>query len=198
MVDVINLVGLGIATIMMIIIGIYGYHKAQKIKEYDEALDRRVKDIGVLDKANRDLTQHNQNLSNALNTNSKAMDDRKNEVLDMRLKVIDLERNLETEKKKYGNLIHQTKSSQVRVGLISEQIAPFLREWPYDPQQFRFLGSPIDGISFEDEELVVIEIKTGKAKLSPKQRQIKKQIKEGRVKFMEFRIEEDGYRCKTD
>lgn len=178
--------------------GLLAIRYKDKLKQNEKSIEKMKEDIDSLCKTNRDLEQHNQDLNNALNTNSKVLDERAAAVLDMKFKMIDLERGLDDEKKKYANLIYQKKSSEVRVGLIGEQIAPFLDAWPFDTKNFKFLGAPIDGISFENDEVVIVEIKTGKAKLSPKQRQIKKQVKEGKVKFMEFRIEEDGYRCKTD
>ena len=165
------------------------HEKLVKIKEEENILAAKKIEI---------LEQHRQDLKKALDANLKAMDDKKNEVMDMRLKSLDLERNLDEWKKKYTNLLNQKKSSEVRVGLIGEQIAPFLDAWPFETKNFKFMGAPIDGISFEDDGVVLIEIKTGHAKLSPKQRQIRKQVRDGKVRFMEFRIEEDGYRVKSD
>ena len=162
-----------------------------EIKKFEEETLLASKKVEVLE-------QHRQDLKNALDANIKAMDDKKNEVMDMRLKSLDLERSLDEWKKKYTSLLNQKKSSEVRVGLIGEQIAPFLDAWPFETKNFKFMGAPIDGISFEDDGVVLIEIKTGNAKLSPKQRQIRKQVRDGNVRFMEFRIEEDGYRAKSD
>lgn len=197
-----GVIELGVALVITIIaMAVFGWRAVkanQKAKEYKEQLKVRKEDVVSLSRTNRDLEQHNQDLNNALNTNSKVLDERAAAVLDMKFKMMDLERDLNTEKKKFKDLIRQKKSSEVRVGLIGEQIAPFLDAWPFDTKNFKFMGAPIDGISFEPDGVVLIEIKTGKAKLSTKQRQIKKQVKEGKVKFMEFRIEEDGYRCKTE
>lgn len=193
-------IGISIIILMagVVSFGLLAIRYKDKLKQNEKSIEKMKEDIDSLCKTNRDLEQHNQDLNNALNTNSKVLDERAAAVLDMKFKMMDLERGLDDEKKKYANLIYQKKSSEVRVGLIGEQIAPFLDAWPFDTKNFKFLGAPIDGISFENDEVVIVEIKTGKAKLSPKQRQIKKQVKEGKVKFMEFRIEEDGYRCKTD
>lgn len=198
MMEIASLVVLGVTVVTMVVFGLCAIKAKGEAKEYERQLKVRKDDVDSLCKTNRDLERHNQDLNNALNTNSKVLDERAAAVLDMKFVVADLERNLEREKNKYSNLIHHKKSSEVRVGLISEQIAPFLDAWPFDVKNFKFLGAPIDGISFEPDGVVIVEIKTGKAKLSPKQRQIRKQVREGKVKFMEFRIEEDGYRCKTD
>lgn len=95
-------------------------------------------------------------------------------------------------KVEYDKLLGQKKSSEVRVGKIGENMAPFLNGWPYDPNNFRFLGSPIDGIQFNEDELIFIEIKTGRSALSKKQKWIKQLIKDGKVGFATFRINEKG------
>jgi len=93
---------------------------------------------------------------------------------------------------KYTKLFHEKKSSEVRVGKIGENLAPFLEGWPYDPNTFRFLGNPIDGIQFSEDKIRFIEIKTGKAKLSGGQRLIRDLILKGKISFVSFRVGEDG------
>ena len=88
----------------------------------------------------------------------------------------------------YNILLSQKKSSEVRLGQISEQLAPFLSNFPYDPKKVQFLGNTIDYIYFGEDEVVIIEVKSGNARLSKKQRQIKKLILEGEVKWKEIRI----------
>jgi len=89
-------------------------------------------------------------------------------------------------------LIHQKKSSEVRLGKIGENLAPFTEQWPWDPNDFRFLGSPIDGIQFTEDMIYLVEIKTGKSRLSKKQTRCKELVKAGKVTFMSYRIDVDG------
>lgn len=98
----------------------------------------------------------------------------------------------------YATLLHQKKSSEVRLGKIGENVAPFLESWPFDSNNFRFIGSPIDGVSFNDSDITFVEIKTGKSRLSAGQNKIKEMIKEGKVKFMTFRIGEGGINGKIE
>lgn len=95
-----------------------------------------------------------------------------------------------------NRLIHQKRSSEVRLGKTVENVAPFFDEWPYDPGNFRFLGNPIDGVSFNEDEVVFVEIKTGQARLSKSQNKIKSFIKDGKVKFITFRVNENGVKIK--
>lgn len=97
-----------------------------------------------------------------------------------------------TLQKKLDKTIHQKKSSEVRLGRIGEQLSPFLNGWPWDSNHFRFIGSPIDGIQFTENEILFVEIKTGKSRLSKYQAKCKKLVEQGKVRFVEFRVGEDG------
>jgi predicted Holliday junction resolvase-like endonuclease len=76
-----------------------------------------------------------------------------------------------------------------KYGKMSEQFMPFLKDYPYDPQNFRFLGTPIDGIQFEDDKIILIEFKSSNSQLSPRQRQIAELAWNKKVEFEEHRIE---------
>lgn len=93
---------------------------------------------------------------------------------------------------KYDKELHFRKSSEVRLGKIGENLAPFLNGWPWKARQFRFLGNPVDGIQFNDDEIIFVEIKTGKARLSKSQKKAKELVKQGKVSFVTFRISENG------
>jgi predicted Holliday junction resolvase-like endonuclease len=79
-------------------------------------------------------------------------------------------------------------------GRISEQMAPLLPEFPFSPADARFIGNPIDFVVFDgytkakDEkadsiDVVLVEVKKGKGKLSREQSLIKKAVEEGRVSW---------------
>lgn len=86
--------------------------------------------------------------------------------------------------------IHFRKNSlSSRYGKMTEQFMPFLKNYPYLPENFRFIGSPIDGIQFEDDKIIFIEFKAADSNLSPSQRRIAELIWQKRVEFQEIRIE---------
>ena len=91
-------------------------------------------------------------------------------------------------KKDFDTLLSHKKSSEVRLGQISEQLAPFLDLFPYDPKKISFLGNPIDYVYFGEDKVVIIEIKSGNSRLSKKQKLIKSLIKGGKVEWDEIRI----------
>ena len=87
------------------------------------------------------------------------------------------------------------RSRAVISGQISEQIAPWLPNFPVNPSDARFIGKPVDFISFcgADEgfvqEIVFIEVKSGRSALSTVERSVRDTIVEGRVRWVEYRIE---------
>jgi len=81
-------------------------------------------------------------------------------------------------------------SRAVLGGKFTEQLAPYLPEFNYDPTEARFIGSPIDLIIFpglakgEPEEIVIMEIKTSKTgQLTPQERKIRQLIEDGMVRW---------------
>jgi predicted Holliday junction resolvase-like endonuclease len=81
------------------------------------------------------------------------------------------------------------KSSQaVKYGKLTEQFIPFVEGFPYNPSNFRFIGNPIDGIVFDDEEIVFCEFKAGESSLNQNQKRVKQLVKNKRVEWLEFRI----------
>lgn len=98
--------------------------------------------------------------------------------------------------KEFTDLRKQKISADVKMGLKSENLAPFLDEFPYPAECVRGLFNPIDLIAFTDDEVVFIEVKSGAAQLSEKQRRIRDNIKAGRVKFEVVRMNEKGVTVK--
>lgn len=81
------------------------------------------------------------------------------------------------------------RSQSTRYGQTLEQFAPFLADWPWDPKGFRFIGSPIDGIQFTQDEIVFVEIKSASSRLSPVQQQVRQLVEAGRVSWHEVRVD---------
>ncbi|MDX2031812.1 MAG: Holliday junction resolvase-like protein [Blastocatellia bacterium] len=87
------------------------------------------------------------------------------------------------------------RSQSVTLGKITEHLVPHLPNFNYNPKDARFIGSPIDfvvfdGLSDEQEgqirEIVFIEIKTGAATLSRRERLVRDAVRAGRVKWIEW------------
>jgi predicted Holliday junction resolvase-like endonuclease len=87
-----------------------------------------------------------------------------------------------------AELDKQKRSQSIRYGKLTEQFMPFLESYPYDPHDFRFVGTPIDGIQFTDDAIVLVEFKAADSQLSQRQRTIKKMVEEGAVRFEIHRV----------
>jgi predicted Holliday junction resolvase-like endonuclease len=81
------------------------------------------------------------------------------------------------------------RSQSTRYGQTMEQFAPFLQDWPWDPKGFRFIGSPVDGIQFNADGVVFVEVKSATSRLSPVQQQVKQLVQDGQVEWREVRFD---------
>ena len=100
-----------------------------------------------------------------------------------------LQKTLAEEEEARKKILSQKKSSEVRLGNIAEKLAPFLDQFDFDPENCIFLGQPIDYISFDDDLITLIEVKSGKSQLNTKQRHIRDLIKAKQVAWKEIRIQ---------
>jgi predicted Holliday junction resolvase-like endonuclease len=94
-----------------------------------------------------------------------------------------------------------TQSRAVLGGKFTEQMVPYLPDFHYDPTEARFIGSPIDMIVFpglargDPEEIVILEIKTGKnCQLTTQERKIRQLVEEGMVRW-ELIQKQSGGEC---
>lgn len=80
-------------------------------------------------------------------------------------------------------------------GKMAEELSPLMPGFPFNIKDLRFSGQPVDylcynGLSNEDiQEVVFIECKSGGAVLNNRQRQIKRAIESGKVRFEIFQID---------
>lgn len=86
------------------------------------------------------------------------------------------------------------RSHAVIAGRVTEQLLPYFPGFPFNPKDARFLGSPVDLIVFDGldggnlERVCFVEVKTGAADLSPRERQLKAVVQARRVEWMELRV----------
>ena len=79
-----------------------------------------------------------------------------------------------------------------------ERFVPFKPDFPFDPSDCWFLGQPIDFVIFAGlgenkvDEIVFAEVKTGKSRLSRRQRAIREAVEGRRVSWKELRIDVEG------
>lgn len=85
-------------------------------------------------------------------------------------------------------------SRAVLSGQFSEQIAPYMPDFPYKPTEARFIGKPVDFIVFKGmddkkiEEVVFVEVKTGQSQLSKTEKTLKDAIHNKKIDWYEYRV----------
>jgi len=87
-------------------------------------------------------------------------------------------------------------SRAVLGGKFTEQMAPYLPQFNYDPTEARFIGTPIDLMVFPGlaqgkvKEIVIMEIKSGQnCQLTTAQQQIRGLIENGMVRWEQINHE---------
>ncbi len=99
-------------------------------------------------------------------------------------------------KSRYTDAIRQDaiqRSHAVTVGKVHEQLVPYLPDFHFNPKDARFLGTPVDLVVFDglDEgqlrRVVFVEVKTGGAALSARERQVRETIEARQVEWTELR-----------
>ena len=100
----------------------------------------------------------------------------------------------EEQKKQNEVVISQKKSSETRLGQVTEHIVPFLENCKHDPKNMHFMGQPIDYVVFDYDqgEITFLEVKTGNAQESKRQKMIKNIIKSGKVYYESMRVNTKG------
>ncbi len=92
------------------------------------------------------------------------------------------------------------RSRAVLSGQFSEQLAPFLPDFPWKPTEARFIGKPIDFLVFTGmddkaiDEVVFVEVKSGGSRLSSVERSLRDAIKAKKVRWEEYRVPEKATR----
>ncbi|MBI4419980.1 MAG: hypothetical protein HY560_04075 [Gemmatimonadetes bacterium] len=90
------------------------------------------------------------------------------------------------------------RSQAVTVGRVFEQLVPYLPEFPFNPKDARFLGSPVDFVVFDGlddgqvRRIVFVEVKTAASDLSTRERRVRDAVRAGRVEWSELRAGPDA------
>jgi len=99
------------------------------------------------------------------------------------------QKKLHTNKK---NILKRSRS--VIGGQVAEQIAPYLPDFPCNPNDAHFIGRPIDFLAFPGltekntvDEILLIEVKSGSSALSSREKEVRRAVQEGRVRYVEYR-----------
>jgi predicted Holliday junction resolvase-like endonuclease len=86
-------------------------------------------------------------------------------------------------------------SRAVTRGQIYEQLVPYLPGFRFNPKDAQFLGRPVDFVVFDGlddgdlRRIVFVEVKTGAAKLTTRERLVRDAIRDGHVEWAEIRAD---------
>jgi len=86
------------------------------------------------------------------------------------------------------------RSQAVTAGKVHEQLIPYLPAFPFNPKDVRFLGSPVDLVVFDGlaegrvRRVVFLEVKTGGATLTGRERCVRDVIQAREVEWAELRV----------
>lgn len=102
------------------------------------------------------------------------------------------------ERKKTISVDSEVKAKAVNIGFILERIAPCMNGFCFERNDCRSLFDPIDYIIFEGlnkrgsvSKIVFVDIKTGKAVLSKKQKEIRALIERKKVSWETYDVREE-------
>lgn len=94
------------------------------------------------------------------------------------------------EQRKHVSRSSQIGAKSVNLGFLFEKLAPTLPTFPFQPQDCRVLGMPVDLLIFEGlskhgkvSRIFLGDIKSGGARLSERQKAIKTVVEKKRVEF---------------
>jgi predicted Holliday junction resolvase-like endonuclease len=85
------------------------------------------------------------------------------------------------------------RSQAVTAGKVHEQLIPYLPGFPFNPKDVRFLGSPVDLVVFDGlaegrvRRVIFLEVKTGGAGLTSRERSVRDVIQARDVEWAELR-----------
>lgn len=136
-------------------------------------------------------------------------------------KISKLQQQIIEQKKEFEiNLQKEIKDAQKRSstsqrsilkGQMAEKFVPFMQGFDYNPEDCEFLGKPVDYVIFnnlskcedgevgiEEVSIVLLEVKTGSAKLNKRQEILKKVIKKGQIHFSTVRVNEEELKLENE
>ena len=85
--------------------------------------------------------------------------------------------------------MYMKQSLSVKYGKMTEQFFPFMKDYAHDPANFRFIGTPIDGIQFDEDRIIFVEFKSASSRMTGRQKRVRDLVRQGKVGFEEMRLE---------
>lgn len=83
-------------------------------------------------------------------------------------------------------------------GQFLERLAPHFPDFPYEPTDLRFIGTPVDYLVFrglsggEVDEIVFLEVKSGGSGLTARERRVRDAVEAGAVRWDVYRVPDEA------
>ncbi len=83
-------------------------------------------------------------------------------------------------------------------GQFLEKLAPHFPDFPYEPTDLRFIGTPVDYLVFdglsagEVDQIVFLEVKSGTAGLTTKERRVRDAVEAGAVRWDVYHVPDEA------
>ena len=90
--------------------------------------------------------------------------------------------------KRIEELTNEKKLGQSTLQQGNELLALSQSSYPYSKQNFRCIDTPINGIQFENDQILFVIFKHENEQLTSTQRKIKQLVKTGKVHWFEYTI----------
>lgn len=145
---------------------------------------------------NKNVNQQLSNLREELGKAKEESQERHKHLEEAHKMLATLDEELKASKEANSKIVSQKQSVLTRTGAMVENIVPLLNDLPYDPTNMHHLGKPVDFLYFNYDEpepyIAFVEVKSGKAKESKRQKTIMNIIKENKVHYELLQITDKG------
>jgi len=169
-----------VATVIIVSLGVAVYHLRRN-------LDRRDVMVAMLKEHKAEMKQAQQEAEESYARKLRKLLERSQK--EMTEKADYYEKELRGEKEKSRRYLADRKSSEVRTGHILEKVAPLFEDFPGDIIEDNVIPvfKTFDYLVIKDDEIILVEVKSGNAGLSTRQKKVKKLVEAGKVSFRTFR-----------
>ncbi len=90
------------------------------------------------------------------------------------------------------------RSRATLTGQFLEKLAPHFPDFPYEPTDLRFIGTPVDYLVFDGlsagqvDQIVFLEVKSGDSGLTTRERRVRDAVEAGAVRWDVYQVPDEA------
>jgi hypothetical protein len=88
----------------------------------------------------------------------------------------------------FRTAVHPLHKKVERLSIEPKNIESMLRDYPYTPENFRYIGDPVDGIQFEQNTILFIRFKKPNEPSAKEQNHVKELVETGQITWYDHTI----------